>query len=138
WYSKRSTKGSYGERCANRVGPARLPRRPGHGAAAEHMHVQMRHAIVGVAACVEHQPIPACAKALLVSNIASGTNYRANDRVVLGFKRLGVGDVLIGDDQHMCWQLWIDIAEGGDLIVAQHDGRRNLTANDLAEDAVGI
>src|SRR6266852_1623272 len=47
-------------------------------------------------------------------------------------------DVQVGHNQDVHRHLGIDVAERGHLVVLEHDAGRNLTADDLAKDAVRI
>src|SRR6266851_3074123 len=94
--------------------------------------------VARVWASVDHRTVAALGQAFAASDFAGRANNGADDRVVLWLQRFGVGDVLVGDDQDVDRHLRIDVAERGHLVVLEHDAGGNLTADDLAKDAVRI
>src|SRR5712691_2967860 len=94
--------------------------------------------VTRIGAGIDHAAIAPLTESLEARHFARCTDDRANRGVVLRLERFGVGNVLVRYHQHVNGHLRIDVAERGHLVVLEHDAGRDLTADDLAEDAVRI
>jgi hypothetical protein len=104
-------------------------------ALAEHVHMDVADGLSAQLVAVHHQA-KALGAALLAGQLLGGVQQVAGQRLV-GFGEVGEGgDVALGDHQKMHRRLRADIVEGDELIVLVELARRNLTGDDLAEQAV--
>lgn len=62
----------------------------------------------------------------------------ADNFCILGVRFLQPGEVLLGNDQHVGRCLGVDVLKGEDVGVLVDFLRRNLAANDAAEQAIGV
>src|SRR2546430_2403816 len=98
----------------------------------------MRHRVERIRPHVDDEAVAPLAEPLLPRDLLRRPHYRADKRVILRPKRLCIGHVAIRHDQHVRRHLRVDVAENGHLRVLVNNSRRNLTSDDLAEQAVRV
>ncbi len=100
--------------------------------------MRVKNSLVGVGAGVGHQPVAALGNALGDCDIAR----RGNDldqHIRCGLDQpSGVGLVLLRDDQYVHGSLRFQVPEGHRGVGFMDDVGRDLTGDDLAEEAVGF
>ena len=73
-----------------------------HGAqwpAAEQMHVQVKHLLIGVAVAIDQQAIAALGHALLFSDALANREHMAQRLFILGHDIVDRGDLFVGYDE---------------------------------------
>ena len=74
----------------------------------------------------------------LAGDHGSGQMAAADDFGVRTFRFFQSGEMAFGDDEHMGRRLRINVFKGEDVFIFEDFFRRNLAANDAAEEAIGI
>lgn len=92
-------------------------------------------AVAGDLTDVEHQPVP------IGQPLGAGHRLRGQEQVgdlggVVGDHRVGVGDVPLRHDQHVCGRLRVEIAEGIAALGRQDFGGWEVATDDSTEQAV--
>ena len=82
-----------------------LARRPVQCAAADQVHVQMKHGLSSARAYIEHSAI-AIFNGAVPSNPGRGQMAASHQFGVFGLSFLQAGDMFLGDDQNVCRTLW--------------------------------
>jgi len=112
-------------------------RRPAHLAAAKHMHVQVRNALLRMRAVIHDASIAALGYTLRFGNTCRGPSDLA-DEPFIPFGQIGKADnMLAWNDQHVHGRLRIDVAERNHISILEHDIGLDFTLSDLAKEAVG-
>lgn len=97
--------------------------------------MQVEDALPGLGADVRHDPVPT-RDARIGRDGADGPKH-VSQEVTIGIGQgVGVGNVVARNDEHVGRCLRVDVSEGDDLLVGEHDLRRNLARHDAAEQAV--
>src|SRR5690606_10840653 len=101
--------------------------------AAEQVHVEVVDLLAAMLVAVDDQPVPLL-QALLLRYLRRRREHAAQRGLVLGPDVVGGGDQRAGHDQHVGGRPGADVTERRDEIVLVDDVRRDLAADDLAED----
>src|SRR5947209_1604493 len=113
-----------------------LTGRPSEPPSAEDVHVDVQHALPGQRAVVDHETES------LVESFAFGDLIRCLEevdeprRIALRVELVDARNVRARNDLHVRRRLWIDVSKRDDALVFVDDVRRDVSGNDLAEDAV--
>ena len=124
------------------VVPTGCPGQPGgqsNGPAAQHVEVEVGHAVGGVGTHVEGETVaPVLASDPLGVGHRLGRHQEGHDVVgVLGHDGGGVHDVAGRHHQHVDGRLGVDVPERHRALVAVDDVGRHVAGDDGAEEAVG-
>jgi len=111
-------------------------RRPGHRAAPEDVRVHVPHGLPGVPAGVEYDPVPGGLDAVGRRDLPRHADYLVEQPVARGRQRRHVRKVVPRDHQDVRWRLRIEVTEGDRALPVHHDGGRDLSGSDTAEQAV--
>ncbi len=112
-----------------------LSRRPLQISASEQMHVQVKDRLPGARAHVEHGSV-AILDAALPSDLRSRELAVPDQLSVFGHGFFQPVNVLLGNDQHMGWSLWVDIVEREGMLVFVDFFGGDFPANDAAKQTV--
>lgn len=105
-------------------------RRPRHVSAAQNMGVEMVDRLAGVGASIYDHPISPI-QTLLPSDVSGQSENLAQGRWIA---RMGErNDMLPWDDQNVDGRLGVQVAKGYRRFALRHQSRRDLAADDLAE-----
>ena len=74
----------------------------------------------------------------LAGDVGGGQMAAADDFSVRTFRFFQSGEMTFGDDEHMGRRLRINVFKGEDVFIFEDFLRRNLAANNAAEEAIGI
>src|SRR5690606_6373541 len=107
---------------------------PMHLPLAKNMHVNMTDRLPAVFVAIHDHPKPLAA-ALLRGEALGGEKNMAGQGSVVISQVIKGGDVSFRNDQKMHRRLWVDVMKGDHLVVFVENACRNLTGNDLAEEA---
>ncbi len=110
-----------------------LAGRPGHGAAAENMAVEMRDRLARIGAVVNHQSKTALGKAEFGGDFGGFQQQVTENPRIVGVGSEDAGDRFSGDDQDVDGGFGVGVMEGHDLVVFIDDLRRDITINNFLE-----
>src|SRR5258706_7147179 len=113
-----------------------LSRRPGHGAAAEEMEMNMKNGLPRGRAAVEHDAKAVLRDALLLGEAVGDGTTIADELVIVLLQLEQRRDVLHRHDQDMDRRLGPDVLEGDDRVVAIDDVALDLPFDDAAKKTV--
>jgi len=94
------------------------------------------HRLATVAVRVEDCTEAARRHSALLRDRRRPPHQLADELVVVCLKIVERVDVPLRDDEHVGWRLRVDVLEGDNPVVFEHDAARNLTVDDSAEQAV--
>lgn len=117
------------------LGPSRGPL---EAAARQDVGVCVEDGLPGSGTGVEHDPVPGPVDLLVGGDLSGLAQHVGEDLRLGGGEGRGVGVVDAGDDQDVGRGLGVDVAEGDGGVGLPDDGGRDLTRDDLAEQAVGL
>ncbi len=110
--------------------------RPGHRTAPEHVRVHVPYGLPGVLAGVEDDPVPGGRDALGIRHLPCH-GYQLVEQPGAGLRqRRRIREVVPWNHQDMRWRLRVEVAEGDDPLPVHHQGGRDLSGSDTAEQAV--
>jgi len=101
------------------------------------MDVEVEDGLSGAGANIENGAI-ALFDVALASDLSGGKMATADDFGVVGFGFLQSSEMFFGDDEHVRGSLRINVFEGEDVVVFVDFFRGDFSAQDAAEEAVGI
>ena len=107
-------------------------------ASRQQMQMDVEDRLTCFAIRVEHRPVAAIGVAVFPGDLRSRAMHGPNEAVVVRRQIVQRGDVSSRDDQHMQRRLRVDVFDRDQLIVLMHELSRNLAADDLAEETVGL
>jgi len=99
--------------------------------------MQVEDGLPRLGADVRHHPVPV-AQPGIIRDAAHGREQRGEDWSVLVGEGVRVRDVAPRDDEDVRRRARVDVPEGDDVIVLEHAVGRDLSRDDLAEEAVGV
>src|SRR5579864_565793 len=114
-----------------------LSRRPAECASAQEVNVQVKDGLSGAGANVEDGAVSLLDLALSGDH-GGGQMAAADDFGVTAFRFFQSCKMAFGDDEHMGRRLRINVFKREDVFIFENSFRRNLAANDAAEEAIGI
>lgn len=106
--------------------------------ATEQMYVQMVDDLSGIDPLVDGESVAAFCDAKPAGDPGTNAKQMAKQRFVLFGCAREIGDVFAWDYQHVDVGEWVDVVEGKALIVRIDLGRRQVTVDDVAKQAVGL
>jgi putative ABC transport system ATP-binding protein len=112
-----------------------LARRPGHGAATQHMHMHMPHRLAGIGIAVHDCAVTTFGNTLIGSNLFCRQVHPPNKLGILLFEVVQGGDVLFWNDQKMHGRLRINVSESQHLIIFIQYVRLDLALRHFAKQA---
>ncbi len=104
-------------------------------AAAKQVQVEMIDGLAAVLACVDHNSI-ALAKLLQTGNLCCGPQQVTEQGLLVFTHLIERADVFARHDQHVHRRFRADVGKGISKVVLIDRGRRNLSCDDLAEEAI--
>ena len=110
-----------------------LPGRPIHGAAPQHVKMEMEHALACVFTHIGHQPPTPI---YFHANPCRHPEKLTEELVIGPFDLGGRFDVTLGYHQNMGGSDGIDVVERQDVLGFSADARRDLTGDDRTEKAI--
>src|SRR5579863_8043967 len=111
-------------------------RRPGHRAPAEYVRVHVPHGLPRFLAGVEDDPVPGGLDALGIGDLSCYGDKLVEQPVARGRQRRHVREVVPRDHEDMRRCLRVEVTEGDGPLTVHHDGGRDLSGSDTAEQAV--
>lgn len=101
------------------------------------MQMEMRNALLGVRAPIHDRPEPRAGDPFPGSDTGRRASDAAHQHLMLRIDLVETRNVDARNHQHVDRRLWIDIPEGDDVFILEHDVRRDLARHDLAEETIG-
>src|ERR1700722_2324008 len=111
-------------------------RRPGHRAAAEDVRVHVPHGLPAVLAGVEDDPVPGGLDALGIRDLPCHGDQLVEQPVARGRQRRYVREVVPRYHKDVRRRLRIEVTEGDAPLPVHHEGGRDMSGSDTAEQAV--
>lgn len=105
---------------------------------AKQVHMEMKNALTRIRAGVDHQAVAALVNALLAGKLFGNQGHAPEQVGVLFFKVIDRDNMLIGDNKEMHRRCRVQIPKGGYPFIAENDPAIRLSANDTAENAIGL
>ena len=99
--------------------------------------MDMEDGLTRVAVGVEDRAVSAGRNPTIGRDCRRAPHYLADDPIVVRAEIVQRRDMLLRDDQHVRRGLRVDVVERENPIILVDDRRRDLTADDFAEEAVG-
>lgn len=96
----------------------------------------MKNLLAGVPGRIEDDPISPFTKSFVPGYVSRCEEYASQDRGAVFGNLVQRGEVVFGDDEDVDRRLRIDVLEGQDFSVLEHDPGGDLFGDDLAEDTV--
>ncbi len=90
-----------------------------------------------IAVRIENGPEAAVGDPAFPGNGSSPPHHLADQPIVFPAQVVQRGDVTLGHDENVRGCLWVDVVEGQQPCVFIHNGARDLSIDDLAEEAIG-
>lgn len=118
---------------------ARLPELsggPGERTAREQVQVDVEDRLTGGTVGVEHGPIAFIGVSVLFRDGCGHTLHRAHQRIVVRTQIVQRGDMTARNDQDVQGRLRVDIPDRNDLVILMDEASRDLSCDDLAEEAI--
>lgn len=100
--------------------------------------MRVENGLAGTGAGVEDDPVAGVHDLLVGGDLPGLAQYVGGDARLGGGERGGVRVVDAGDDEYVRGGLRVDVPEGHGGLGLADDGCRDLTRDDLAEQAVGL
>ena len=98
----------------------------------------MEHGLSGAAAVIDDHAIAVGIETFFLCDFFRGQEKMPDEVLVGRGRAVDLGDVLPGNDEDVDGRLGTDVLEGGHELVLVHDIGRDLSLDDLTEDAVRI
>src|SRR5262245_2064535 len=101
------------------------------------MQMDVEDRLSRIAVRIENSPEPARRDSAFPSNSCSPPHHLADQTIVFLTQIVQRGDVALGYDENVRGCLWVDVVECEQKSIFIHDGARDLSIDDFAEEAVG-
>ena len=102
----------------------------------EEVEVELLDLLPAVRLAVDYQPVAVLGEPFLLCYLSRGGEEAAQSSLVSLAGVSGRGDGMVRHDEHVYGSLRLDVAEGGDELVAVDDVGGELAADDLHEEVV--
>lgn len=106
--------------------------------APDKMAMDMKHALQGIRAGIEHQPVTGRGYPGFFSGLAGSRKNMAGNVEIFLLEMAQRSDMLAGNNQDMLVGYRLDIPEGDNIIVAVDDIGRDFSGSDFTEQAIRV
>ena len=110
-----------------------LTRRPGQGASAQDVEVQVGYRLAAVLTAVDHEAVAGIGDPLVCRDAGRRQDQAANQVRVIRGQIVQAGQVAPGDDQDVGRGLGVDVGEGQEIRIAENFPAGYFSGGDITE-----